>query len=196
MYAEIEQPLQIISNYIKDCIGKEVNPDGLLHDIKSYKTIYRDDLTLNTPAVWLYMDTWEPTKEQIVNRSNTRIEIAFPVEVACITHKKTLAKSDEQATSIQARIIESFIKNWKRKIDDENHIICNGFNLLYGYTDGNIPAVSQRETVTIKGVLIEFKFSFDWMRCIHLYNKEKENEEITNNENNDNENDIGGVTNG
>lgn len=174
MYAEIEQPLQIIQDYISNCLKKEVNDEGLLHDIKSYKDIYRDELNLKTPAVWLYMQNWHPTDEHIINRGNTRIDITFPVEVACITHRKTLTKSDKQATSIQGRIIESFIKNWKRKIDDKYNIISTGFQLVQGYTDGNLEAIQQRETVTIKGVLIEFKFTFDWMKCIKIYEEEKD----------------------
>ena len=182
MYADIEQPLQIITDYIKSCLSNELGENGLLHDVKSYKSIYRDNLTINTPAVWLYMETWQPVEEHIINRMNTRIEISFPVEVACITHKKTLEKSDAQATSIQARVIESFIRNWKRKISDEHNITCNGFRIVEGYTDGNLPVTSQRETVTIKGVLIEFKFTFDWMRCIRLYDEENKDEENTDGE--------------
>ena len=197
MYAEIEQPLEIIEDYIRSCLSNELGENGLLHDVKSYKSIYRDDLTVNTPAVWLYMDTWQPVEEHIINRANTRIDLVFPVEVACITHKKTLEKSDKQATSIQARVIESFIRNWKRVIDEKYHIICTGFRLIEGYTDGNLPSVNQRDSVIIKGVLIEFYISMDWMRCIRLYDQENENNE--NNDDNSNDNDfivIGGGTNG
>lgn len=183
MYAEIEQPLMIIEDYIRGCLSKELGEDGLLHDVKSYKSIYRDDLTIITPAVWLYMNTWQPLQEHIVNRGNTRIDMNFPVEVACISNRKTLEKSDRQATSIQARVIESFIKNWKRKLDEKNNIICNGFQIVVGYTDGNLPVLNQQDTVVIKGVLVEFHISFDWMRCIHLYEKEKENNDETDNNN-------------
>ena len=186
MYADIEQPLQIVHDYIRECLSKEVNPEGLLHDVKSYKAIYRDDLTIKTPAVWLYMNTWQPVEEHIINRGNSRIDINFPVEVACITHRKSLEKADRQATSIQARVIESFINNWKRKINEEYNIVCNGFRLIEGYTDGNLPPISQRETVIIKGVLIEFRFSFDWMKCIRMYEQQKEDEEGENENNNDN----------
>lgn len=192
MYTKMEQPLQIITDFISNCLEKELKENGLLSDIKSYKRIFRDEVTIKTPAVWLYMRDWSPSEEYIINRNNTRIEITFPVEVACISHKKTLDKSDREATSIQGRVIESFVQNWRRNIDSKYNISCLGFRLIQGYTDGSLEKINQRDTTTIKGVLVEFKFMFDWMRCLKIFEENMNEKNQTENTDLNNTNNNGG----
>lgn len=182
MYVDMEIPIQTINNYITNCLKKELNDDGLLSDVKSFINIYRDENSYDkTPAVWLYIQDWFPKDEMIINRKNTRCTLTFPVEVACISQKSKLNKADAEATSLQGRVIECFIKNWKRVINEEQFILCTGFRIVRGYADGTREAINQLRRVTIKGVIIEFDFTIDWIKCIKI-EENKQNEENTESE--------------
>ena len=169
MYLNFESPIQIINNYITECLEKELTDEGLLYDVKSFVPIYRDEVKYDkTPAVWLYIQDWVVKDEQIINRHNTRCTLTFPIEVAAISQKAKLEKADSEATSIQTRIVECYVKNWRRVVDKEQFITHTGFRIIRGYADGSNEPINKRNRVTIKGVILELDFGIDWIKCIKL----------------------------
>ena len=51
MFIEFETPLQVIEDYIINSVMQEVTSDGLLSDVKSTKTIFKDLTITDVPAV-------------------------------------------------------------------------------------------------------------------------------------------------
>lgn len=181
MYLNMETPLEKIEEYIKQSVLQEVNPEGLLRDIKSTKTIFKDLKITNTPALWVYLGNWN-IEEEVTNKTNSKATLIYQVEMMCLCNKPDLTESDEQATSIQARIVESVIKNWKRLLDKQMNLQNPSININTGYADGKLKVANKQQKVAIKGVLFEFKFTLDWIRCITAQN-------ITENENNNDDGD-------
>lgn len=175
MYLNMETPLEKIEEYIKQLVLQEVNNEGLLKDIKSTKTIFKDLKITDTPALWVYLGNWN-IEEEVLNKTNSRATLIYQVEMMCICNKPDLQESDQQATSIQARIVESVIKNWKRLLDKNMNLQNPSININTGYADGKLKVANKQQKVAIKGVLFEFKFTLDWIRCIQTQKIENNND--------------------
>lgn len=175
MYLNMETPLEKIEEYIKQLVLQEVNNEGLLKDIKSTKTIFKDLNIIDTPALWVYLGNWN-IEEEVLNKTNSRATLIYQVEMMCICNKPDLQESDQQATSIQARIVESVIKNWKRLLDKNMNLQNPSININTGYADGKLKVANKQQKVAIKGVLFEFKFTLDWIRCIQTQKIENNND--------------------
>lgn len=176
MFIEFETPLQVIEDYIINSVMQEITDDGLLSDVKSTKTIFKDLTITDVPAVWIYLSEWNP-ETIIANRGNSRAKITYPVEICIITNKADLQESDQEATSIQARIVESLIKNWKRVIDKTYKIRCHGVDIKQGYSDGKFKIANKQQKVVIKGLIVDFIFELDWMKCLQIAQQESTNDE-------------------
>ena len=182
----METPLEKIEDYIKSTILDEVNPEGLLKDVKSTKTTFKDLKIIDVPSVWIYLGEWN-IEEESLNKNNSRATLIYNVEISVITNKPEVKDSDVQATSIQSRIVESVIKNWKRVIDKDMHLQNPSINIQTGYNDGKLQVMNKQERVVIKGVLFQFKFLLDWIRCMQLQEvdtttiTENDDEQITDN---------------
>lgn len=203
MYLNMVTPLELIEDYIKGLVTDEINADGLLSDVQSYKTLFKDLSITNTPAVWIYLGEWN-IEEETLNKNNSRATLVYDVEISVICNKSTLEESDRQATSIQARLTESIIKNWKRLLSKEMNVQNPFINIETGYNDGKLRVANKQTRVVIKGILCRFKFTLDWIRCIHKQNvivepvepetpvnptePEDTGNTITDNENNNNNN--------
>ena len=182
MYLNMITPLEHIETYIKNSILDEIKEDGLLSDIKSTKTTFKDFKITEVPSVWIYLGDWT-IEEEAVNRNNSRATLVYNVEISVICNKPDVYESDSQATSIQARIVESVIKNWKRVINKDMNLQNLSINFQTGYNDGRLTVVNKQQKVVIKGVILQFKFLLDWIRCIEKQNIINDEEEQTNNNN-------------
>lgn len=171
----METPLEIIQDYIRNLVLQEVNSEGLLSDVQSTKTLFKDLKITEVPSVWIYLGNWK-IEEEAMNKNNSRATLVYEVEISVICNKPDLLDSDIQATSIQSRIVESIIKNWKRVIDREQNIQNLGINIEQGYDDGQLRVANKQPRVVIKGILTRFKFTLDWIRCLEKQNKNNEND--------------------
>lgn len=188
MYLEMETPLEVIQQYIKNLVLQEVNNEGLLSDVQSTKTLFKDLTITEVPSIWIYLGNWN-IEEETINKNNSRATLVYEVEISVICNLPELEDSDVQATSIQSRIVESIIKNWKRLIHKEMNIQNPGINIETGYDDGRLRVANKQTRVVIKGILTRFRFTLDWIRCI-----KEQNNIITDNaeQNNDETNNNGG----
>ena len=195
MYLELKTPIEIIETYLKDLILQEVEPDGLLSDIKSTKTTFKDLSIIDTPTVWIYLGNWY-INEKHINRNNSRAILEYEVEVVGICNRPDIKDSDREATSIQARLMEAVTRNWKRVVNKEYNILCQGVTDVIGYTDGKIAVASKQKTVAVKGITFKALFDIDWMRCLQKQeeNNNKDDDGVTDDGNNEetNNDDNGG----
>lgn len=184
-------PLEAIQEYIKNLVLQEVNSEGLLPDVQSTKTLFKDLTITEVPSVWIYLGNWK-IEEEVLNKNNSRVNLIYEVEISVICNKPDLTESDIQATSIQARIVESLFKNWKRLIHRDMNLQNPSINIEEGYDDGQLRVANKQTRVVIKGILCRFKFTFDWVRCIEAQKIESDNETSNNTENNNEENNSNG----
>lgn len=174
---------------MKNLVLCEVEPDGLLFDVESTKTIFKDLNIIDTPAVWIYLGEWH-IDEAHINRNNSRALLEYEMEVSCMCNLPDLLDSDAQATSLQARVMEALTRNWKRVVDKEYNILCQGITDVIGYSDGKINIASKQLTVAVKGVTCKVLFDIDWMRCLKKQEEQQE-EQNTDDGNSDTGSDTG-----
>ena len=74
-------------------------------------------------------------------------------------------------------MVESLIKNWKRVIDKTYKIKCHGVDIKQGYSDGKFKIANKQQKVVIKGLIVDFIFELDWMKCLQIAQQESTNDE-------------------
>lgn len=172
MDLEMQRPLEIIENYIKECISLEITNNGLLSDINEFKTIFKDIRKIDTPSLWLEIQDITTDKEQLLGY-DTRVNLKVPFIIAVICHKPDIYKADHQASDIQARIIETYVKHFKKQINKELGVYCLGFELKRILNDGRLNVSNKQPTAIVKAVEFELIFQINWIKCLNKDNTEE-----------------------
>ena len=166
-----------VSQIVKRCIRDEMCEGGLLAEVNTFIPSYRNEDTIEEPAIWVYEDVTTVVDGE--GRLSKQVTLQTPFEFVCLVYDEDdLEKSELKGKELAGKVAAAIGKNFRRVDDNGNQIsskpIIEGF-YPYGAVDIN----EQSDMVVVTSVRIIIEYTVNWViSCI-------------NNNNNDNDGDNG-----
>ncbi len=163
-----------VYDVINSWVTKEMNEEGLLHDVKMYITSSANNDYKDPPFIWLekesiYTHNNEPLRKQM------RVDLDFAF--TCCAEKEDLETSEKYTMEIASRLISSIVKNYRKR------------QLLFHFEDMVLKSIEPEGTFTIvnkSDIFPATRVSFravlyiDWMKCKRIMEEMEEVVDITN----------------
>lgn len=165
----VEGP-EAVTRMVKQCITKELTPEGLLSDVETFVPSYRSDDEIEEPCIWLFEQ--ETTSASGKGTLSDKLELQTPFDFYCIVYDEDdIEQSEIKGKNLAARIAACIAKNHNRVLKEDTMI--QGLKPVFESLSpvGFIEDEDLGEKVPITKLRINFTYYVDWKICCRFQNQ-------------------------
>lgn len=170
MTVNIKTSFEKIEEIIKECITREIVPNGLLSDVESFVNTYYEEGSVDEPVVWMTQHPTTTTRQADISQT---MELVTPFEFDCGVYNTDIEIGNLESQNLANRVILSVLKNWTTVQSEKvpKRIIRNITLETYspiGYVD----VVGKSDRVPVTGVILNIHHIVNWSLCCKQLNEE------------------------
>lgn len=164
MTVDIKTGFEKINQIIRECISREMNPNGLLSDVESFVDTYYDEGQVEEPVIWM---TQHPTTTERQADISQTMELITPFEFDCGVYDNDLSNANLESQNLANRVILSILRNWlqvQSEIVPQQRMIRT--ITLEAYSPmGYVDVVGKSDRVPLTGVILNVHHIVNWSLC-------------------------------
>ena len=165
---------EAVTKMVKQCITKELTPEGILSDVETFVPSYRSDDEIEEPCIWLFEQ--ETTTADGKGTLSGNLKLQTPFDFYCIVYDEDdIEQSEIKGKNLATRVAACIAKNHRRVLDEDTMIqgLMPVFELLapVGFAEDE----DLGEKVPITKLRINFLYSVDWKVCCEFKNQNNNN---------------------
>lgn len=149
-----------ITQMVKDCITKEMNPDGLLADVETFIPAYHYEEEMDEPLVWLF------EHETVgVEGSGTLFNkqlLQTPYEFICVVYSdESMEQSEILGKDLATRVAAAIKQNIVHQ-DEEGSYNLKRLSFTSLSPSGLVDIVGKTERVVATSIKVTLEYFVDW----------------------------------
>ncbi len=169
----IVESSSVISEKIKDCIRSEMNPNGLLSDVKTFIPSYRMNEKMKEPCIWLFEHPTIPVDGKKAPLSKS-LYLATPFEFVCVVYDKDIETAEMKGKNLASRVA-ACIQKHALKLHDGERVIDNIVFKTF-YPAGEVQIENKSEKTPATSIVFEARFWIDWLKCCRTQQNQQNND--------------------
>lgn len=148
-----------VTEMIKACITKEMNPEGLLKDVESFVPAYRYEEEWEEPLVWLYENKTTGVDGNGTLFNKQLLQTSY--EFYCVVYDEDIEQSERLGKNLALRVAAAIKNNILGEWEDDSYLYNK---LLFDefYPSGTVEVVEKSDRAVTTSIKITVQYYVDW----------------------------------
>ena len=161
---------EALYNIMRECVQREICPDGLLEDVETFVPSYDTESRVEEPVVWMTQHPSRAEKQADISRT---MDIITPFQFTCAVYKPDIEDAELASQNLATRVILCITRNL---LSVQNELYGKRFITTIGletyYPVGEVNIVNKSEKLPATGVVLNVTHRINWELCCKKINEE------------------------